>query len=143
MRPDVVVVIAPEGQFAACISQAVEDLLVQAFVAQAAVEGHDKAVLLRRARIDVMPLDAVPVTPLQDRLAGELGAIVRDDPARFAIDPDQRIQFPCHPGPRDAGVGNQGQVLATAIIVDRQNAELPAGSECVGQELEGPTLVRP
>lgn len=41
MGPDVVVVVAPEGQFAAAISQAVEDFLVQAFVAQAAVDGED------------------------------------------------------------------------------------------------------
>ena len=46
MRPDVVVVVAPEGQLAAGISQAVEDLFVEAFVAQAAVEGLDVAVLL-------------------------------------------------------------------------------------------------
>jgi hypothetical protein len=38
MRPDVVVVVAPEGQLSAGISQTVEDLFVQAFVAQAAVE---------------------------------------------------------------------------------------------------------
>ena len=38
MRPDVVVVVAPEGQRPAGVGQAVEDLLVQAFVAQATVE---------------------------------------------------------------------------------------------------------
>ena len=54
MGPDVVVVIAPEGQLAAGIGQAVEDLLVQAFVAQAAVEALDVAILLRLARINVV-----------------------------------------------------------------------------------------
>ena len=68
MRPDVVVVVAPQGQLSAGIGQAVEDLLVQAFVAQAAIEGLDVAVLLRLAGIDVMPFDAVLVGPLQDRL---------------------------------------------------------------------------
>ena len=70
MGPDVVVVIAPEGQLAAGIGQAVEDLLVQAFVAQAAVEALDVAILLRLARINVVPLDLVVVRPLQDRLTG-------------------------------------------------------------------------
>ena len=77
MRPDVVVVVAPQGQLTAGISQAVEDLFVQAFIPQAAVEGLDVAILLRLARIDVMPLDLVVVRPLQDGLAGELGAIAR------------------------------------------------------------------
>jgi hypothetical protein len=38
MRPDVVVVVAPQGQGAAGIGEAVEDLLVEAFVSQASVE---------------------------------------------------------------------------------------------------------
>jgi hypothetical protein len=38
MRPDVVVVVSPQGQLAAGINQAVEDLLVETFVAQTAVE---------------------------------------------------------------------------------------------------------
>lgn len=41
MRPDVVVVVAPQGQRAAGIGQAVEDLLVEALVAQAAVESEE------------------------------------------------------------------------------------------------------
>ena len=79
MRPDGVVVVAPEGQLAAGIDQAVEELLVQAFVAQAAVETLDESVLLRLARIDVVPFDAVRVGPFQDGLAGELGSVVADD----------------------------------------------------------------
>lgn len=131
MRPDVVVVVAPEGQLAAGISQAVEDLFVQAFIPQTAVEGLDVAILLRLARIDVMPLDLVVVRPLQDGLAGELGAIVRDDASRFAVGPDQRIEFSRHSGPRDAGVSDQRQVLPAAIVVDGQDAELSAGPERV------------
>jgi hypothetical protein len=41
MRPDVVVVVSPDCQLSTGVGQAVEDLLVQAFVAQAAVEGLD------------------------------------------------------------------------------------------------------
>lgn len=73
---------------------AVEDFLVQAFVAQAAVEGPDLAVLQRLSGVDVMPFDTVLVGPLQDHLAGELGSVVTDDAARFALAPDQRIEFP-------------------------------------------------
>ena len=65
MRPDVVVVVAPDGQFAPGISQAVKDFLVQAFVAQATVERLDVAVLLWLARVDVVPFDAVLVGPFR------------------------------------------------------------------------------
>ena len=87
MRPDVVEVVTPKGQLAAGVGQVVEDLVIQAFVAQAAIEGLDVAVLLRLARVDVMPFDAVLVSPLQDGLAGELGAPPQenDPPDRFLI----------------------------------------------------------
>ena len=58
MRPDIVAIVAPEGQRLAGVGEAVEDFLVQAFVAQAAVEALDQTVLLGLARIDAMPGDA-------------------------------------------------------------------------------------
>ena len=88
-----VVVVSPEGQLPASVCQAVEDLLVETFIAQAAVEGLDIAVLLRLAWIDVVPFYAVVVRPLQDRLAGELGPVVTDDASRFAIDAKQGVQL--------------------------------------------------
>ena len=54
MWPDVVVVVAPEGQGPAGICQTVEDLFVETFVAQTAVEGLDVAVLLRLSGVDVL-----------------------------------------------------------------------------------------
>ena len=35
-----------------------------------------------------------------------------------------------------------GQVLAAAVVIDCQDAELPAGPECVRQEVQGSPLVR-
>jgi len=64
--------------------------------AQTAVEGLDVAVLLRLSGVDVMPIDLLVVGPLQDGLAGELGAIVRGYAGRFSIDPDERVQFLRH-----------------------------------------------
>ena len=136
-----VVVVASQGQLAAGISRAVDDFFVQAFIPQAGVEGLDVTILLRLAGIDVMLLDLVVIRPFQDGLAGELGAVVGDHASRFAVDPDQRIEFPRHSGPRDDGVGNQGKVLA-AVVIDCQNAEFPAGDESVGQEVQGPPLIR-
>jgi hypothetical protein len=42
---------------------------------QAAVERLDVAVLLRLARVNVVPLYLIVVCPLQDGLTGELGAV--------------------------------------------------------------------
>ena len=55
MRPDRVVIVSPERQLPAGVVQSVEDLLVQEFVAQAAIEAFDEGVLLGLARVDVMP----------------------------------------------------------------------------------------
>src|SRR5690606_15703 len=129
-------------QLAAGFGQAVEYLLVEALVTQAAVEALDVAILLRFAWVDVMPFDAIVVGPLQDGLAGELSAVVRDHACRFSIDPDQGIQLTRNPCPRDAGIGDQAKVFAATIIVHRQNAELSAGPEGVRQEVQRPALVR-
>jgi len=75
VRPDRVVVVSPWGQLAADVRWAVEDLLVEVFVVEAAVEGLDVAVLLRLAGPDVVPFDLVVVRPFQDGLAGELGPV--------------------------------------------------------------------
>jgi hypothetical protein len=58
---------------------AVEDLLVQALVTQAAVEAFDRSVLLGLARIDAVPGNAGITSPFEDRPAGELGAIIAEN----------------------------------------------------------------
>lgn len=94
--------------------------LVEAFIAEATVEGLDVAVLLRLAGIDVMPLNLVVVRPFEDGLAGELGAVVRHDAGRFTVDANQGVQFARHPDPRDAGIGDQAEVFTAAVIVRSQ-----------------------
>ena len=103
MRPDVVVVVAPDGQFAAGINQGVKDLLVEAFVAQTDVERPYVAVLLRFTWIDLVPFDAVLVCPFQDGGAGKSGSAIGDDAGRLARNPNQGIKFPRHPSHRDRG----------------------------------------
>lgn len=136
MWSDVVVVAAPDRQLAPSIGEAVEQLLVEQLVAQRPVERFDERVLLRLARIDVVPLDPVLGRPLQDRPARKLRSVIADDPGRFAIQPHQRVEFTCDPGTRDAGVAQQAQVLPAGVNVDRQDTQ-PAGStEGVGHGFE-------
>lgn len=90
MRPDGVVIVAPERQLPAGVVQGIEDLLVQKLVAQAAVERLDEGVLLWLAWIDVVPRDGVLIGPPQDGSTGELGPVVADDAGGFPVDPDQQ-----------------------------------------------------
>lgn len=55
MRPDVVVVVAPDGQLAPGVGEAVEQLLIQELVAQRPIERFNERILLRLAGIDVVP----------------------------------------------------------------------------------------
>jgi len=68
--PDVVVVIAPQGQFSAGVIQCIEEFLVQELVAQAAIERLDEGILLGLAWVDVMPIDVIVVRPFEDGPTG-------------------------------------------------------------------------
>lgn len=93
MRPHVVVVVARDGQIAPGIGQAVEQLLIQQFIAQRAIEGPVKPVLLGLALIDVMPFDLVLACPFQDGPAGKFSrkrcfqprVLVMSSVPRFAV----------------------------------------------------------
>lgn len=61
--PDVVVIVSPERRLPAGIVEAVEHLLVQQVVAQAAIEWLDEGILLWLLRIELMPVHVVVVAP--------------------------------------------------------------------------------
>ena len=75
MRPHMVVVVALERQHRAGMAEGYEQRLVETFVAQAAVEALDVAVLLRLDRRDVVPLDRPFLRPSQDSQVGQFGAV--------------------------------------------------------------------
>ena len=106
MRPDRVVVVAPEGQLSPRIFQTVEYLLVQQLVPEAAVEAFHERILLRFAWIDVMLRHGVLVCPSQDRPTGEFGRIVTDNTTGLAINPDQGAELTGNPFAREAGIHN-------------------------------------
>lgn len=135
MRPDRIVVVAPEGQLTPSVIQAVEDLLVQKFVPEAAVEAFDEGILLGLARVDLVPRHAILVGPFQDGPTGELGSIVADNTAGFAVDPDKGAEFTGNPSAGQAGIGNQAQAFPGAVVDQRQNPKLPRGAEAVRYEV--------
>ena len=64
----VVEVCAPCRHQIAGMAQAVEQMLVQAFVAHAAIEAFHEPVLHRFARCDVVPVDLAIFLPFEDRI---------------------------------------------------------------------------
>src|ERR1043165_6118263 len=76
--PDSIVVHAPGLDDLARVRQAEEPVLVQALVAESAVETLDVGILIRLARVDEVQPDAAGVGPRIERPADELGPIVRD-----------------------------------------------------------------
>ena len=57
------------------VTETVEEMLIQALVAQPAIEALDEGILCRLSRRDVVPLNAGFTDPFQDRMAGQLCAI--------------------------------------------------------------------
>ena len=77
MRSDRVVVLAPLLDEDGGLLQAVEDLTVQAFVAQFAVEALAVAVLPRTSRLDVGRLGSDGGNPFSKSNGDDLGAVIR------------------------------------------------------------------
>ena len=73
MRSDLIVFLLPSGNQHLGLRERGEDLAVQEFVSQFAVEGLYVPVLPGAARFDEQSLDAYPSQPIAYRLSGELG----------------------------------------------------------------------
>ena len=78
MWPEVVIVVPPRFDALTRFSQAHEHVLVEAFVAQLAVEAFDECVLDRLARLDVVPAEPIRGPPKHHH-TGKFGAIVRQE----------------------------------------------------------------
>src|SRR6266516_4620928 len=84
MRPRRVVVSDPSSDDLASLIEIEEQALVEKFVAHAAVEGFDVAILHRLAGRDVVPFHLMLFAPAQDSIRGELGTVIGHDHPRLA-----------------------------------------------------------
>src|SRR6478672_916706 len=116
---------------------------LRAFVAQLAIEAFHEAVLLRLAGRDVVPFDAVDCGPLEHRVGGELGAVVRDDQQRLVVLREEPIEHADNARARQRGVSFGRETSPGELILDIEYAEATAAFEHVGDEVEHPDLVRP
>ena len=93
--------------------------------AQPSVEAFNEGVLCRLTRRDIVPIDFAFVGEGQDRIRGELGAVIADDHHGFSALFDDRRQFPRHPGTGQQCVGNERQAFAGAVVDHDQRPEPP------------------
>jgi len=118
-----------------------EQALIEELVAHPTAEGLDIAVLHRSARRDVMPFHPMILCPAQDRIRGELGAVVGHDHLWLAPSVDQYRQLAGNLFARDRGVGDRRQTFARHVIDDVEKAQAPAAGEPIVHEVEQPARV--
>lgn len=108
MRTHLIVVAAPASENGTSLAKRREQRLVQAFVSETAVEALDKRVLLRFARLSVVPLNAHRLAPSQDRHTVQLGAIVGDAGLRLATARNESIIWSCTKSSDQHALGRSG-----------------------------------
>src|SRR5207237_10927104 len=105
------------------------------------MQGLRKGVLLRFARCDVVPLNPIFPPPAQDRHAGELRPIVRDAYRRTTTNSNECVEFAHYSQAGQRGISDERQALAGEVVDDRQNPKAAAVAQCMGCEVEAPTLI--
>lgn len=75
------------------MTEAFEEVFVQAFIPQPAVEAFDEAVLHRLAGGDEVPGHAAFPAPSEHGVGGKLRPVIRDDHAGLASKLDELIQL--------------------------------------------------
>lgn len=126
MGPDSVVVGPPGVDDRPSVGKVAKQVLVEAFVAEAAIETLDEPVLLRFSRCDIVPRYRPLFLPGQDRVRGHLGAIVAYDhhgKASAFYDP---VQFAAQSFARQRCVGDQAEAFPGVVVDHRQHPKGPS-----------------
>src|SRR5471032_3005975 len=97
MWPRGVVVCNPSSDELAGLIEIDEQALVEKLIAHPTIERFDIAVLHRSSGCDVVPFHPMLLGPAQDRVRGELGAVVGNDHAGLAAHIDERRKLARNP----------------------------------------------
>ena len=122
-------------------TQGREQMLVEAFVTQPPVERLDEPVLHRLARCDVVPFNTTVLLPGEDRIGGQLGAVVAHHHAGIAPTLGDGVKLARHPFAGQRGVDHRRQALPAEVVDHTQDAEASAVAQRVGNKVEAPALV--
>ena len=121
-----VVVDPPRLDDAASFAKPVEQMLVEALVTQPAIERFHERILCRLSGCDVVPFDPSVLHPFQDRVTGQLRAVVRDDHLRTPALVYQPREFPGYADAGERDVNDRSQGLPCEVIDDAERPEPPA-----------------
>jgi len=141
MRSVIVIVVTPARDDLAGMAVAPEQMLVQTFIPQPAVERFNEAVLHRFTRGDVVSLDAARLLPLKNGVRRQLGAVVRDHHAEITPDAGDPVEFPRNTDARDRVVRHRRQALPVEVVDHAKDPEPPAIVQGARDEVQRPALV--
>ena len=116
-------------------------MLVEAVIAEGAIEALDEGVLHRFARLHMMESNAGALSPEVEGFAGELRAIVHGDGLGKTTRESQALENGNDRGPADGGVDMDGQALAREVIDERQAAEAATGGQLVVDKVHRPAFI--
>src|SRR3954471_1645206 len=120
VRSDLVEVLSPRGFGSPSLGQRLEPVLVQALVAELAVEALDVAVLHRPAGLDQDVPNAVPLRPRHEGAAGELRTVVGAHGRRVAAEPRRLIEQPRDVLARDSEVDRDLHAFVAEVVRNRE-----------------------
>jgi len=121
-----IVVVLPERQLDAGMTNAGEQGLVKALISEPAIEAFDKGVLGWLARRDVVPVNRAVLAPLQDRHAGQLRTVVTDNGPGLALSGNHDVEFSGNSIARQRRISDQSQTFPAIVVNNTQNTEPPA-----------------
>lgn len=131
MRAMVVVVVAPCRNQMAGMAQAGEEVLVQAFVPQAAIEALDQAVLHRFSWRDVMPLHPSILRPFEHGVRRQFGSVVADHHTGIAPHLGDPVQLAGNADAGDRRIHDRRQALPAEVVDHAEDADPAAVSQRV------------
>ena len=89
-----------------------------------------------------MPLDADLADPFQDRMTGQLSAIVGDDHLRCTPLGDEAGQFPGDPHAGQGHIDDHRQGLPGEVVDNTERAEAAPIGQGVRHEVQAPSFIR-
>jgi len=138
-----IVFMAPVIDEQAGFFEGAEPVLVEAVIAEGAVEGLDEGVLDGLAGLDVVEVNLAPLGPEVKRLARELRPVITGDGTGRSHRVTEGIEHIGHRGSPDGGIDMERQTLAGAVIHQSQATEAPPSGKLVMDEVHGPALIGP
>src|SRR5664280_477313 len=141
MRPQAVVEPPPARDDDLRLLERVEELTVQQFVTQLAVERFDVAVLPGAAGLDEQGGDPEVTEPFAHRLGDELRAVVGADVLGDAVLEEEVSERPEHVVSGHAALHADREALARVLVDHGEQAQLAAIVGGLGHEVVGPHVV--